>query len=101
MRHPARRLRGRHPPTGEQGLLPAEPVRPAVALARQWVDGALEAGALDAAWIERLGKWCGWMREALAAAAQNQPSPALPASLTAPLVTQPPGAAKPPAADPE
>src|ERR1035437_4227307 len=44
---------------GFASLPAAEPVRPAVALARQWVDGALEAGALDAAWIERLGKWCG------------------------------------------
>jgi two-component system chemotaxis sensor kinase CheA len=86
---------------GSASLSAAEPVRQAVALARQWVDGALEAGELDAAWIERLGKWCGWMREGLAAAAQNLPSPALPASLTAPLVTQPPGATKPAATDPE
>ena len=79
----------------------AEPVQQAVTLAGQWVDGALEAGALDAALIERLGKWSVWVREALADAAQNLPSPALPPSLTAPLASQPPGAAKTPVADAE
>jgi two-component system chemotaxis sensor kinase CheA len=79
----------------------AEPVQQAVGIARQWVDGALEAGALDAELIKRLGMWSAWMREALAAAAQGLPSPALPAALTAPLAAQPPRAAEPLTADAE
>ena len=81
------------------GSLPAmETIPQAVGFARQWVDGALEAGALDAELIKRLGMWASWMREALAAAAQELPSPALPAALTAPLAAQPLGAAAPLAA---
>ena len=78
-----------------------EPVPQAVGIARQWVDAALEAGALDAELIKRLGLWSSWMREALAGIAQGLPTPALPPSLTAPLAAQPPRAAEPLAADAE
>ncbi len=62
----------------DAGLAP-ERVREAVKLARQSVDAALEAGALDAAAIKGLGAWCGWMRAALEADNQGQPMPGLPA----------------------
>jgi len=87
---------------GRLATLPAaEPVPQAVRLARQWVDGALESGALDAELISRLGQWSSWMREALAAVAQDLPPPALTEPLTAALAVRPPDASKPPVADAE
>ena len=86
---------------GSFASLPVEePVPQAVGIARQWVDSALEAGALDAELIKRLGMWSSWMREAITVAAQGLPCPALPAALTAPLAAQPPRAADPVAASP-
>jgi two-component system, chemotaxis family, sensor kinase CheA len=79
----------------------AEPIPQAVKIARQWVDSALEAGALDAESINRLGTWSSWMREALTAAGQGLPIQALPDSLTAPLAAQAPRIAESPAAGTE
>lgn len=76
----------------------AEPIPQAVKIARQWVDSALEAGALDAESINRLGTWSSWMREALTASGQGLPIQALPDSLTAPLAAQAPRIAESPVA---
>jgi two-component system, chemotaxis family, sensor kinase CheA len=76
----------------------SEPVQQAVGIARQWVDSGLEAGALDAELIKRLGLWSSWMREALAGFAQGLPCPALPTALTVPLAVQSPRTAEPLAA---
>jgi two-component system, chemotaxis family, sensor kinase CheA len=78
-----------------------EPIRTAVELARQWVDSALEAGALSAELITRLGEWCSWLREAGAAQASGAPCPAVPASVTAPLGSKTPPAPENPSAEPE
>jgi two-component system, chemotaxis family, sensor kinase CheA len=79
---------------GAVASLPAAgPVQQAMGMARQWVDAALVAGALDAALIERLGIWSAWMRDGLAALAQDLPSPALPAALHPSDTATPPTAA--------
>lgn len=77
----------------------AEAIEGAVKTARKWVDGALDSGALDAEIIKRLGAWSSWMREALAAASQNSPLPALPGGMTAPLATAPTAASAPQAVE--
>jgi two-component system chemotaxis sensor kinase CheA len=68
-----------------------EVVRQAIALARQWVDAAFDAGGLAADIIKRFGAWACWMREALTADTQGRSIPALPEALTA-LPTSPQGA---------
>jgi len=72
-----------------------ETVRQAIALARQMVDAALDAGELAADVIKRLGTWACWMREALTADSQSRSIPALPDALTA--LPAAPQSAPPPA----
>jgi len=79
-----------HPDLG--GL--AEPIRQGAGLARPWVDGALNAGALDAESIKQIGAWSAWLREAIAAVEQGQAVPAAPESSSAAVVPLP----SPPAA---
>ena len=62
-----------------------EPVRQAIAAARQWVDAAFDAGGFVADSIKRFGAWACWMREALTPGLPGQSIPALPEALTAPL----------------
>jgi two-component system chemotaxis sensor kinase CheA len=59
-------------------------LRQAAGLARQYVDAAFDAGALDSDLISRLGAWSCWVREALAAGEAGRPVPPLPEKLAAP-----------------
>ena len=61
-----------------------EPIGQAVAIGRQWVDAALEAGGFSTDAIKQFGGWTAWMREALTAVALSRAIPALPETLTRP-----------------
>ena len=61
-----------------------EAIGQAVAIGRQWVDAALDAGGFSADSIKQFGGWTAWMREALTAFALSRPIPALPETLTRP-----------------
>jgi two-component system, chemotaxis family, sensor kinase CheA len=79
---PVNSLLGEIEDAGRMGPFP-EPLAQAVALARKWLDGALDEGCFSPTLLSRLASWTAWMQAGSQAAVAGQSIPGFPEAFTA------------------